>query len=267
MRFALVPDMQTEGSIYNMNVTQDERAYWTRHPGRPPVMQQTWRDLLFIHWPVPVDVIQEALPTELTVDTFDGFAWIALVPFQMRNVRPVWAPCVPGLSNFAECNVRTYVHVDGKAPGVWFFSLDAANAIACAIARLTFSLPYFHAQMNGVVHGTDFRYNTTRYQPGLDIALSASISEREPLPAEPGTFAWWVAERYLLHSIHRGQLHTGQVHHKPYRLTDATVDFTRFDAEFPLCDVRDIPPPSVLYSPGVDVDVFELIPYAAFNRE
>ena len=123
-----------------MNVTQDEREYWTRHPGRPPVMQQSWRDLLFIHWPVPVDVIQQALPTELTVDTFDGFAWVALVPFQMRNVRPVWAPCVPGLSNFAECNVRTYVHIDGKAPGVWFFSLDAANAIACAIARLTFLL-------------------------------------------------------------------------------------------------------------------------------
>jgi uncharacterized protein YqjF (DUF2071 family) len=121
--------------------------------------------------------------------------------------------------------------------------------------------------MNGAVNGTEFRYDTTRYQTGLDIALSASFSEREPLPAEPGTFAWWVAERYLLHSIHRGQLHTGQVHHKPYRLSDATVDFTKFDTQFPLSDVRGIPPPSVLYSPGVDVDVFELIPYATFKRD
>ena len=263
----MVPEMQTEGSIYNMNVTQSEREYWTRHPGRPPVMRQSWRDLLFIHWPVPADVIQQALPTELTVDTFDGFAWVALVPFQMRNVRPVWAPCVPGLSNFAECNVRTYVHIDGMAPGVWFFSLDAANAIACAIARLTFSLPYFHAKMNGVVTNNEFRYQTSRHKPGLDVALSASISPGEPLPAIPGTFVWWAAERYLLHSIHRGTLHTGQVHHKPYRLIDATVDFSQFDAEFPLSDVRNIPPPSVLYSPGVDVDVFDLKPYSPIARD
>jgi uncharacterized protein YqjF (DUF2071 family) len=121
--------------------------------------------------------------------------------------------------------------------------------------------------LNGVVHGNDFLYGTTRYQTGLDIALTASISAGEPVPAKEGTFAWWVAERYLLHSLHRGTLHTGQVHHKPYRLIDATVDFTKFDAEFPLCDVRDIPPPSVLYSPGVDVDVFELIPYSSFKHD
>jgi uncharacterized protein YqjF (DUF2071 family) len=225
-------------------------------------MRQSWRDLLFIHWPVPADVIQQALPHGLTVDTFDGFAWIALVPFQMRNVRPVWAPSVPGLSNFAECNVRTYVHVNGKAPGVWFFSLDAANAIACAIARMTFSLPYFHAKMNGDVTNNEFRYRTSRYKPGLDVALSASIAPGEPLPSVPGTFAWWAAERYLLHSIHKGKLHTGQVHHKPYCLIDATVDFSKFDTEFPLSDVHDIPPPSVLYSPGVDVDVFDLKPFS-----
>jgi uncharacterized protein YqjF (DUF2071 family) len=174
---------------------------------------------------------------------------------------------VPGLSNFAECNVRTYVHINGKAPGVWFFSLDAANAIACAIARLTFSLPYFHAKMNGVVTNNEFRYRTSRYKPGLDVALSAAIAPGEPLPAVPGTFAWWAAERYLLHSIHKGKLHTGQVHHKPYCLIDATVDFSQFDAEFPLSDVHDIPPPSVLYSPGVDVDVFELKPFSSVAHD
>lgn len=221
-------------------------------------MQQSWRDLLFIHWPLPADVIQATLPPGLTVDTFEGMAWVALVPFKMRNVRPVWAPAVPGLSHFAECNVRTYVHVDGKAPGVWFFSLDAANAIACAIARWTFSLPYFHARMEGSVRGTDYCYSTKRYKAGLDVSLSASISNSDPCPAVPGTFSWWVAERYLLHSIHKGILHTGQVHHQPYRLTAATVEFSHFEAPFPLSSIVQSPPASVLYSPGVDVDVFAL---------
>lgn len=230
-------------------------------------MQQSWRDLLFIHWPVRADVIQQALPAGITVDTFDGFAWIALVPFQMRNVRPVWAPCVPGLSNFAECNVRTYVHINGKAPGVWFFSLDAANAIACAIARLTFSLPYFHAKMKGVVTGNEFRYRTQRFASGLDVSLTASIKQGEALPAVPGTFAWWVAERYLLHSIHKGQLHTGQVHHKPYRLIEADVEFSVFTATFPLSVIQNSTPASILFSPGVDVDIFELTPFSSLSND
>ena len=121
--------------------------------------------------------------------------------------------------------------------------------------------------MNGVVQGNEFRYRTSSYKPGLEVALSASISAGEPLPAVPGTFAWWAAERYLLHSIHRGKLHTGQVHHKPYCLIDATVDFSKFDAEFPLSDVQNIPPPTVLYSPGVDVDVFELKPFSSFAHD
>lgn len=249
-----------------MNISWDERVIWTKHPGRPAVMQQSWRDLLFIHWPVAPEVIQALLPPGLTVDTFDGMAWIALVPFQMRNVRPVWAPIVPGLSHFAECNVRTYVHVDGKAPGVWFFSLDAANPIACAIARWTFSLPYHHARMHGAVNGCDYRYTTQRYQAGLDVSLAASIATNEPSPAAPESFAWWVAERYLLHSIHQGKLHTGQVHHQPYRLVEATVAFSRFDAPYPLSSIVHSPPASVLYSPGVDVDVFELQPYPSTSR-
>ena len=75
-----------------------DRIAPTRRPVGPHrVMRQLWRDLLFIHWPIEPAVLQALLPGGLTVDTFEGRAYIGLVPFTMRGVRPIWAPPVPWL--------------------------------------------------------------------------------------------------------------------------------------------------------------------------
>jgi uncharacterized protein len=116
-------------------------------PTARPVMYQRWHDLLFMHWPVPVKALRSQLPDALELDTFDGHAWLAVVPFRMSEVYPRGLFPVPWLSTFPELNVRTYVIKDGK-PGVWFFSLDAANPIAVSIARNWFKLPYFNARMH-----------------------------------------------------------------------------------------------------------------------
>src|SRR4028118_716880 len=86
----------------------------TLRPRERVVMRQRWEKLLFLHWAVEPQIVQAQLPSGLTVDTFDGQAYIGLVPFTMRGVRPVWSPSVPGISDFHECNVRTYVHVSGQ---------------------------------------------------------------------------------------------------------------------------------------------------------
>src|SRR6266704_6531932 len=109
-------------------------------PVGPWVMAQRWHDLLFAHWPVPAGELQHLIPTPLTIDTFDGQAWLAVVPFRMSGVRLRGTPAVPWLSAFPELNVRTYVKCEGR-PGVWFFSLDAGNPLAVAIARAWFHLP------------------------------------------------------------------------------------------------------------------------------
>src|SRR6267143_4420167 len=115
-------------------------------PAGPWVMAQSWHDLLFAHWQVDVIVLRSLLPSELQIDTFEGSAWLAVVPFRMTGVRLRGTPALPWLSVFPELNVRTYVTCDGK-PGVWFFSLDAGNPLAVTIARAWFHLPYFRAQM------------------------------------------------------------------------------------------------------------------------
>jgi len=110
-------------------------------------MYQQWRDLLFLHWEYPAAAIQETLPEGLFVDTFGGTAYLGIVPFFMRNSRPRFLPAVPGLSNFMELNLRTYVYDRSGIPGVWFYSLDANQPLAVEIARRIFHLPYRHAKM------------------------------------------------------------------------------------------------------------------------
>src|SRR2546423_6570111 len=117
-------------------------------PGMRQVMQQRWELLLFLHWIVSPDVIQATLPNELTVDTFEGKAYLGLTAFFMTSVRPVGIPALPWLSYFQELNVRTYVYDKSGAAGVWFYSLDCNQPAAVLAARSLLGLPYFHAKMS-----------------------------------------------------------------------------------------------------------------------
>jgi len=128
-------------------------------------MSQYWERLLFMHWPVPVDVMRAHLPDALTPDTFDGRAWLGVVPFSMRGIRARFMPPIPGTSRFLELNVRTYVTLDGK-PGVYFFSLDAASKLAVRVARKWFSLPYMDATMALDEDGDTISYRSTRTHEG-----------------------------------------------------------------------------------------------------
>src|SRR5260370_21119247 len=116
-------------------------------PTGPWVMAQKWHDLLFAHWAVAAEAIRRLIPKNLELDTFQGQAWIGIVPFTMSGVRLRGTPGLPWLSTFPELNVRTYVTAGGK-PGVWFFSLDAVNPLAVELARFWFHLPYFRARMS-----------------------------------------------------------------------------------------------------------------------
>lgn len=137
-------------------------------PNRPWVMAQTWHDLLFAHWPIEYDQLRKAVPEPLPIDTYDGQARIAVVPFWMSGIRLRDTPALPRVSSFPELNVRTYSTLDGK-PGVYFFSLDALNPVAVAVARRLYRLPYFRARMS-VRGGPPHTASSTRTAACLDGA-------------------------------------------------------------------------------------------------
>lgn len=253
-------------------MTLIDRISPTQRPKEPAVMRQRWEKLLFLHWEADPAELQTLLPPGLTLDTFEGKAYIGLVPFTMRDVRPVWSPSVRGISHFHECNVRTYVHREGADPGVWFFSLDAANPIAVGIARALWRLPYFFARMSLTEQNGETIYATERIGPDPIRATSGGpvgchtryTPTGTPRASTPGTLEHFLAERYILYA-HAGRLFSGQVHHSPYPLQTATVhelSDTLVEAAGVTLpeDARRPEAPLAHYASGVSVEVFPLRP-------
>ncbi|HEY0865786.1 MAG TPA: DUF2071 domain-containing protein [Fimbriimonas sp.] len=225
-------------------------------PSGSPVMHMKWRDLAFLHFSTDVEVVQALLPEGLTVDTFDDRAWVGVIPFFMKDTRPVGLPPIPGTADFPEFNCRTYVHRDGVEPGVWFFNLDAANWLAVQAARATFGLPYYHSEMSVETDGTSVSYYSKRKEGHVDARLVGQIVHGEEIHhAEPGSLEFFLIERYLLYSLHFGKLMTARVSHAPYPLQPCEV----IQMETNFTDVVGIPSrpwEHVAFSGGVDVDVY-----------
>jgi uncharacterized protein len=192
------------------------------------VMAQSWHDLLFAHWPVDSVILCPLIPQQLQIDTFEGQAWLAVVPFRMSGVRLRGTPAVPWLSAFPELNVRTYV-ADGKKPGVWFFSLDAVNPLAVAIARVWFHLPYFRARMRCKEQDGWIHYQSERTHRGAPSGLleCAYRPLGEVLTPQLGTLEHFLTERYCLYTADaRGRIIRGEIHHLPWPLQLAEAEFT-----------------------------------------
>ncbi len=192
------------------------------------VMAQSWHDLLFAHWPVDISALRKAVPSALAIDTYQGQAWLGVVPFRMSGVRLRGTPSVPWLSAFPELNVRTYVVAEGK-PGVWFFSLDAANRIAVAIARKWFHLPYFRARMSCRETDGWIRYRSGRSHAGAPcgVFLGRYRPVGSTFLAERGSLEHFLTERYCLYAASgSGQILRGEIHHAPWPLQSAEAELT-----------------------------------------
>jgi uncharacterized protein YqjF (DUF2071 family) len=191
-------------------------------------MRQSWHDLLFAHWPVEPAALRAAVPAELELDTFDGAAWLGIVPFRMSGVRLRGLPPLPRAAAFPELNVRTYVR-RGARPGVWFFSLDAASRGAVRAARTWFGLPYFDAEMAAAERGGWIEYASRRTHRG---APPAELRARyRPVGAveraAAGSLAEFLTERYRLYALRGGRLLAGEIHHPPWPLQPAAAELER----------------------------------------
>ena len=187
-------------------------------PRRGWVMAQTWDDLLFAHYRVPVEQLREHVPEGLDVQEHSGSGWLAVTPFAITGLRARGTFPLPLVSSFLELNVRTYVTRDDR-PGIWFFSLDASSQLAVEAARRLYRLPYFRADISLRRSGKEIVYECTRregkafsgrYRP------TGSVS-----PAEPGSLEHFLTERYCLYAEHEGSLFRADIHHRPWPLQSA----------------------------------------------
>lgn len=227
-------DFQTEFLGAESLLYQVDHRPWLP-PNGPWIMTQTWHDLAFFHYAIEPAVLRALVPDVLTLDLYQGHAWLTVLPFRMDHVRPPGIPSVPVISSFPELNVRTYVTYRDK-PGIYFFSLDAGNLSAVWGARLFYRLPYWHADMK--VERS--RRNLTEARTGEPAPASIRYSSRRihgPSAVDgPAVFKGsyrpvgvadyprrrsldeFLVERYCLYSLTRKHLYRAEVHHLPYAI-------------------------------------------------
>jgi len=227
-------------------------------PARRWTWRQSWRDLLFAHWPVAAETIRPFVPEALEVQEFDGASWIGVVPFRMTSVMRRGLPDMPYLSAFPELNVRTYVERDGK-PGVWFFSLDAANALAVWAARRFFHLPYFRSDIRIEASSDGIEYTARRRGGAPAAEFHARYKPVSAIyEAAPGGLDHWLTERYCLYAAApNGRLYRCDVHHLPWPLqrAEAVIDVNTVSQANNGIELQG--PPSVLhFSQRLDVAVW-----------
>jgi uncharacterized protein YqjF (DUF2071 family) len=191
------------------------------------LLSMRWRDLLFAHWPVAPETVAAQLPDGVSVDTYDGDAYLGVVPFVMDDIRLRGAPL--GL-RFGELNLRTYVTVDGT-PGVYFFNLDADDRIGVKLARTLFRLPYYRAEMDieTTGEGTDreVTFRSRRRSPSASaVRFDARYGpDGEFTTPEEGSRTEFLTERYRFYTTSdSGRIYYGDIDHDPWSLAEARAD-------------------------------------------
>ena len=184
-------------------------------------MLQNWETLTFLHWRFDPSAVQKLIPPALEVETFDGSAWVGLVPFVITQLRPSKLPALPWISKFPETNVRTYVRGPDGESGVWFFTLEAARCPAVVAARAAFGLPYRWARMRVEKSGAEVRYMSRRY-PGLKPARSdLRVSVGHSVPS--GDLEHFLTARWRLYALRYGKIVRAEIDHEPWPLQSVQV--------------------------------------------
>ena len=225
-------------------------------PAGEPVMQQTWENLLFLHWPIDPALLRPLIPEPLQIDTFEGRAWIGITPFALTNLHLNQLPAIPGLSSFDEINVRTYVH-HREHPGIWFFSLDASKLIPTLAARLFFMLPYFKAQMAFGQTGGKYQFASLRTSPpeaSFEVKWRVGMRLRDP---DVDSLAFFLAERYCYFAVDEGAVYRTRIYHHPWILEEAFVE----DYSSKMLASLGLPDPTIAplahFSRSMQVDIWQ----------
>ncbi len=224
-----------ESEVQTRFVTAGSLLYSVEHrPWLPPdgqwLLSQSWNDLLFAHFAISPPELRRLVPEALTLDLYDGAAWLTITPFCISHMRPNGIPPLPGFSFFPQLNLRTYVTLQGK-PGLYYFSVDAANLSVVWLARMFFRMQYWHSaiQVSGATiqsRPTDKRaihFRSSRVHGPTSARGSARFDavytpEGDPWRPRPRSLDAFLTERYCVYSSNRQRLYRTEVHHQPWVL-------------------------------------------------
>ena len=176
---------------------------------RRPLMVHRWTDIAFVHWPYRVQAVQQLLPEGLEADTFDGVAWVGLIPFVLTVFPLVHAA--------PEVNLRTYVRGPDGGRGIYFFSLEIGRPLAALVARAGYGIPYMWSEVRVERKPGALVYTSRRRRPGPPAAARLNIEPGPSLGDDVSDLDLFLTARFTLYAGAR-RLRTAQVEHPAWAL-------------------------------------------------
>ncbi|MBL9142588.1 MAG: DUF2071 domain-containing protein [Verrucomicrobiaceae bacterium] len=176
-----------------------------------------WHDVVFLHFAVPPHSLQPWVPFEL--DVFNGMAYVSLVAFTMRGLRPRLggAALFKPIATHEFLNVRTYVKHQGEC-GIYFLAEWLPNFLAVMLGPTVFGLPYRWGRQryeHDPRHG--FRGHVEDRWSGAVLSYSAAdVKDVEPTTAAPGSLTEFLVERYTAFTRYAGWSRFFRAWHPPW---------------------------------------------------
>lgn len=185
---------------------------------------QEWHNSVFLHWNVPAGIISELLPPGLQLDTFEGTAWVSLVEFEVKKMRPHYFPPFPYISNFKELNVRTYVTYNGIR-GIYLLSIETDKMIEVLFTRTFIGLPYRKSDIKKNSH----KISSANKECGYYLDLSFSPID---ISTEKSNLDYWLTERHCLYNYQDDKLYRHDIHHKEWKLEEIDISVSDINYNF-----------------------------------
>jgi uncharacterized protein YqjF (DUF2071 family) len=206
---------------------------------------QEWNNALFLHWTIPLEVLQSCVPQKLKLDNFNGDFYVSLVAFTMQKIRPKNLPAIKYISDFHEINLRTYICNDGKR-GVYFLNIEAGKMLSAFIAKSLSGLPYEKANINRTKNKYRSTNNNKCYHLDTEFEIGQDLSDKTDLDK-------WLTERYCLYFDKDNEIFRYDIHHKEWRIK--TVNISRLNLSYKIggLNLSDRKPNLTHYSDGVKV--------------
>jgi hypothetical protein len=222
------------------------------------IMKQTWRNVLFLHWPIPPEYLRPLVPSALQIDIYQGQAWLGIIVFELEGIYPRGLSRLSFTPPFPEINVRTYVTYKGE-PGIYFLSIDVHNWASLQIAKRWYHLPYHPSKVSLKKKGKSLHFEARRKNKPLYYIKGSYTPSDELIDIRINQLDYWLTERYRLYSSNRfSNIYTAKIDHPPWSLQKASVTldqntlFTPF--EFNLAEDT----PIAHYSDGMQTNFWNI---------
>ncbi|WP_163971380.1 DUF2071 domain-containing protein [Oceanobacillus halotolerans] len=188
-----------------------------------PIASQQWKNMCFLHWPVPYDIIRPQVPSPFKLETYNGYAWVTIVFFCVQHTK------LRGMSKklhyppFLQMNIRTYIQFY-EEPSVYFLSIKTDRKLAAWFVRTFFRFPIYPASIHQQQLTNKHFYEIKREaKPSCHLALGFYPTD-DTFDAADRPLSKWLMERYAFYFRSEKKIVKGRVRHEPWRMQTANAE-------------------------------------------